>query len=312
MEVSKKLLWVYVDRDVTPEIPKRFTVSAYPTLIVLGAKQEKIHRFSGYREADPFKKELEKSLAKHELYRAGKEWDTPEPRPEKICDEGTIATLKAPSDEVPSGISFLGEHLWVAQSRKLYQLDPKTGGIVKQFDLPEGIQDLATDGKDLYALTFGWSAGLPIYVLDPATGQEKRSIVTASNKGKRAYSSRGIEFCDGKLYVLDINGTINEVDAESGEIKSTLRSSDPWVFSLAYDGKNFVCGTRTHLVFLDPKTGKVAQKIAMNYPLRAVGYHDGTYYLMEQPIFDFDKDNKSIRLWPKETKIHAFKLGTEY
>ena len=48
---SKRFVWLLVNRDRTPEVPKRFNVSAYPTLLTLGDGLEKIHRFQGFRKA---------------------------------------------------------------------------------------------------------------------------------------------------------------------------------------------------------------------------------------------------------------------
>lgn len=48
----------------------------------------------------------------------------------------------------------------------------------------------------------------------------------------------------------------------------------------------------------------LAESVAVNYSLRALTWHEGSVYLMEQPIFGFDKQNEQIRLWPKRTLIH--------
>ena len=44
--------------------------------------------------------QLKEALKRYKLYKDGKEWDTPAPRPEKISDKGEIDTLPAPSDKV--------------------------------------------------------------------------------------------------------------------------------------------------------------------------------------------------------------------
>jgi hypothetical protein len=312
VQVSRNFHWVYVDRDVTPEIPKRFNVSAYPTLLALNPKGEKIHRFSAFREAGPFKVELEKALARHAKFKAGQEWDLPDPRPDRICDQGRVDTIPAPSDEVPGGLAHLAERLWVVQGSKLFKLDPRTGKVEKEFEIPGSIQDLATDGQELFALDAAWSSGGPILVLDPATGQVKRRIVTEENRRFKSQSSRGLEWFEGSLAVLDIDGSWVLVDPADGRITARRKSRQAWVYGLALDGKRVACGSKSHLLLLDAKSGEVSDRIPLNYPVRAVGAHDGAYYLMEQPLFDFDKAHRPIRQWPKTTRIHILRLGQEY
>ena len=89
MALSRKFLWVKVDRDVTPDVPKRFGVHAYPTLLTLGAKEEKVHRTSGFKKPPEFRAQLDDALRRVALYKAGKEWDEPNPRPASVCDAGT-------------------------------------------------------------------------------------------------------------------------------------------------------------------------------------------------------------------------------
>jgi outer membrane protein assembly factor BamB len=307
--LSRKFIWVLVDRDKTPDPPKRWNVSAYPSLIVLGSKEEKIHRWSGFREPKDFLPQLEEGLQRFALYKDGKEWDTPNPRPEKLCDEGTIETLKAASDEVPSGLVVVGGVLFVAQQKLLHRIELKTGEFKQDLDLPSGIVALATDGKSLWGAHYGWTAGQPIYELDPETGKIKGEVVTEENRKNKASGTNGLTWRDGKLAVFEgTKGAIHEVDPKSGEIARTLRVKENWLAGLAFDGKHYVCGGRTHIVFVDPESGEVKRKVSVNYPLRSIAAHDGALWLMEQPQFGFDKENKPVRLWPKETAIYKLTL----
>jgi len=307
--LSRKFIWVLVDRDKTPELPKKWNVSAYPSLIVLGAKQEKVHRWSGFLEPKPFLAQLEEGLRRYALYKDGKEWDTPTARPEKLCDEGTIETIKAPGDDVPSGLVVIGGNLLVAQGGKINVLVLKTGTWGRPLPLAEGIVALATDGKALWGAHYGWTAGKPIYELDPVSAETSREIVTEANKANSSMGTNGLAWRDGKLLVFEgMRGRISEVDPKTGEVARTIETKQTWLGGLAFDGKQFVSSSKTHLLFFDADSGELKRKVAVNYPIRSIAAHDGALWIMEQPVFGFDKDNRPVRVWPKETVIYKLTL----
>lgn len=313
IEMSRAFHWVKVNRDETPEIPPRFNVSAYPSLITLGDKQERVHRFSGYMLPEPFKAQLADALRRYDLYRAGQEWDVPDPRPAQICDAPnvTIETFKAPSEEVPAGFAFIGDAMWIAHMGSLFECDA-AGKVLRAFPLDGSALDICTDGQRLYAMTGGWTAGQPIYVIDPGTGETVRSIVTEANRENKSHGAKGIEFIDGRLYILEgMGGVIREVDPEAGEVLSSIQTSERWITGLAFDGTNFITGGRDRLYFID-RQGATVSSTPVNYPLRSVGWRKdgagGAVYLMEQPIFDFDAQHQRIRLWPKEMLVYQLRF----
>jgi hypothetical protein len=304
--LSRKFLWVKVDRDRTPEVARRFSVSAYPTLLTLGRKSEKIHRFSGFRKPAAFVQELEAALRRYDLYRKGKEWDEPDPRPPGLCDEGTVETFAAPSEEVPAGIAFCGGTTWIAQGGRLHPL-----GRDASFAVAASIIDLCSDGTRLYGIDYGWTAGKPIYVLDPGTGKVIRRIVTEANRKNRAHGAKGIAWRKGRLYALEgMRGVIHEIDPETGAVTRRIETDARSLAGLAFDGRAFVAGSRDALSWLDPETGRTVRKLAVHYPLRTVGFHEGSYYLMEQPVFGHDKQHRRVRLWPKKTLVYQLTLRT--
>jgi len=311
---SKNFVWVKVDRDKTPEIPKEFNVSAYPSLLTLGTKKENIYRFQGFHEKPEFTAQLDKAQKRYDLYKNGKDWDGKESRPAKITEEGTIETIKAASSDVATGIVSLGDFLWVAHMSKtgatrLYKLDAK-GKIDATYELKEYLNGLCTDGKDLYGVSSSWTAGGPIVRIDPATGKVAATIVTEANKKNKHYGANGIAWRDGKLYVLEgLNGVINEVDPKDGTVGQEINLKTPWLVGLAFDGKHFVVGSKTHLMFFDPEKNELVRKVAVNYPLRGIGVKDDAYYLMEQPTFGFGRKHETIQIWPKETVVYKLTLG---
>ncbi len=302
---SKDFVWLLVNRDRTPEIPKRFNVSAYPTLLTLGRKFEKIDRFQGFRKAEEFLGDLDRALARWAKYRKGEEWDTPDPRPATLCDKARVETIAAPSDGVPAGLTMLGKHLWIGQLGKLYRVDPASGEVQVTYDLHRSVLDLCTDGKLLYAMESGWTAGKPIHVIDPADGKTVRQIVTAANREIKSHGAKGIAWRSGKLYVLEgARGRIHEIDPQTGNVTRRIQTPGVWLAGLDVDGDQFVTGSRDHLYHFDVETGELAAWLAVNYRLRSVAAHAGTLYLMEQPIFGFDKQHQRVQVWPKKTVVY--------
>jgi len=309
--LGQRFHWVYADRDRSPELPRRFQVSSYPTLLTVEPeKLRKVHRFSGYRDAGRCRAELEDALARWELFRAGKEWDAPKPRPDRICDRGDVTTIAAPSaDGPPGGIAFLDGRLWLVQERQLHRIDPAEGMVEATFEIPWTAEGLAADGKVLYAMEYAWTRDAPIHVIDPATGKETRSIVTKANEKNQHAGARGVAWWEGSLYVLEgAPGTIHRVDPATGEVTAKLATGETWLGGLAQDGRRFLTGSRTHLFFLDPAKGTVVEKIAVNYPLRTIAAGAGAIWLMEQPVTDHDVEHRPIRLWPKKMLIHRLRL----
>src|SRR5688572_2649527 len=109
-------------------------VSAYPSLVVLGAADENVYRFSGFKKVEPFLAELAEGLRRFALYQEGKPYDEPGARPETILDGAEVQSFAAPSEELPSGIAFVGDTMFVAQRATLFALDEK-GGVAAEHRL---------------------------------------------------------------------------------------------------------------------------------------------------------------------------------
>jgi hypothetical protein len=306
--VTKAYHWVLADRDKSPDLPKRYDVNAYPTLLVLGIQDENVHRWEGYRKAPEFGGELVEGLRRFALHRAGGRWDEPAPRPARICDQGELANFRAPSEDVPCGMTFVGEDLWIAQGGKLRRLDAKHA-VAAEFPISASVLDLTSDGRLLYAVESGWTAGEPIRVIDPATGAETRAIVTEANRSVRSHGAKGIVWRDGRLFVLDgMQGLLRVVDPATGAVERTLTTGATWLTGLDFDGTSFVTGSRTELLFLDAASGAVTRRVPVNYPLRNVAARPaepGRVWLLEQPVFGHDRLHRSVRVWPRETVVHV-------
>ena len=304
-----------VDRDKTPAIPKRLNVHAYPSLLLLGPQEENIHRFQSFMLPDRFLRELAEGQRRWKLYREGGDWGALPTRPTWAVEKGHLDSLPAPSDAVPGGIVRCGQDLYCSQQGRLFRLDPDTGKVRATIQLPFTTQDLASDGKRLWAITTTWPGKQGLMELEPLTGKVLRSLmppVAPPEKGKKArrHAARGLAWHAGKLYVLEIYGQLHEVDPESGKIQRTVETGRRWVFSLADDGRRFFAATREGLDFFDPKTLRYQESLALPRRLRSAGWSAGAYLLMEQPIFGFGKKQEKIQVFPRQgkTRIHRLRL----
>jgi len=282
-------------------------VSAYPSLLVLGRQAENVYRFSGFKLPPDFLPELDQGLQRYALYLKGEAWDSEPSRPGHIVDQGFVRAIPAPSSEVPSGLCFLGERLFVAQKDTLAELDSKDGKVLRRGTLPESVRGLCGDGQQLFAVEYGWTAGKPIYAIDAATLQVTREIVTAANKEKRGYSAAAIEYREGLLWVL-ASGGLHAVDPATGDVRQVLPLQLKQPSALAFDGAQFVIGSREGLHVVDPATGNTLRSVATHYPVRAVACRGGQLFVMEQPIWGFDRQHQRIRVWPKQDLIHVLEL----
>jgi hypothetical protein len=248
---------------------------------------------------------LEEALRRWERYRAGRVWDVPRPRPARVLDSGTITTLPAPSEAVPSGMTVLDGRLWIAQGDTLYRVDPASGAVEARFAVDPHIRDLTNDGRLIYGVAYGWTAGEPIFVYDPATGDTVRTIITAANKVNNYYAAAGIAWYQGNLLVLEGSwGRLHVVDPATGVVSRVIQSQERWLTSLEGCGDLLIATARQGLVLLDPGTGEVVLQQPANYPLRSVAYAAGVHYLMEQPVFGYDRHHGNIRVWPVRMVVY--------
>lgn len=327
---------VVIDRDFTPELPKKFSVNAYPSMLILSPKEENIFRWSGYAETEPFMRQMRTALDRYELYRTGREWDAPNPRPPHISDQGECTLLASPVDDRLNGLCFADGVLWTLYKNTLYELDPASGKTLKTHPIEgdEYFVDLASDESFLYLLPFGYTAGKAIWTFDRKAGQWGARIQTEEYKNEKTHSARGITARDGSLYVSSHHG-IQLVDPSTGKVQSTVtvQLEGYRVFGhvgLDFDGDDLVSVATIEkvklgadgkpvdnsygldeerprlpaLLRINPADGKVRDFRILNYPVNSLAFAGGNYYLSEAPVMGYDRQNQPVRLWPKTMAIH--------
>ena len=237
IELSRRFLWVKVDRDVTPKVPNRFSVRAYPTLIAMTPKAEKIHRWRGFGGLEKWMPDYQEALRRTELWAAGEEWLSEPTRPEKLCDVGELSSIPAPKEDHVWAMAFVGERLFVVQGMgrfKLHRIDAKTGQVEATLAIPDSISDLTSDGTHLYAVSSSWSKGDPVRVLDPSTGKVIREIASSRNPGKRGSFSHGIAWCNGSL-LIGSDSEIYTLNPETGECSPPQRTGVYRVTNMTFE-----------------------------------------------------------------------------
>jgi hypothetical protein len=300
---------VTIDRDRTPEIPKRFNVAAYPSVLVLGAADENVHRFQGFAKKEVHRARLEEALRRHALYREGKPWDAPDPRPAAIAEGEGVSSLPAPSDEIPGGIAALGEDLWVAQGERILRLDPATGKVRGEIGAGGGVAGIAARGDSLWLLPFDWTAGGAIRVLDPSTGKTLCEVVTEGNRKNRHSGAKGIAWHGDRLFVLEgMEGRIRELDPATGAVRATLETKRTWLGGLASDGRHLLTAGGGKLLRIDPDSGAIARERPLNYGVRCLGFREGAVLLMEQPEFGFGRSHERIQVRPRAGETRLWSL----
>src|SRR6185437_1860620 len=107
-----------------------------------------------------------------------------------------------------NGVTFDGQHVWVAAGDKLHALDPVSGETLRSIDVAAHA-GTAFDGRHLYQI-----AGDRILTIDPASGRVLATIPAPGDGG-----DSGLAWAEGTLWVGQYRDRkIHQVDPETGAI----------------------------------------------------------------------------------------------
>lgn len=154
------------------------------------------------------------------------------------------------------GVSFDGQHVWVAGGDALVCFEPASGKPVRSVPAASHA-GTAFDGRHLYQI-----AEDRIQKIDPETGRVVQSI--AAPGGGR---DSGLAWAEGTLWVGQYRDRkIHQIDPESGEILRTIASNRfvtgvTWVDGELWHGTWE--GDESDLRRVDPDTGRVLERLAM-------------------------------------------------
>jgi glutamine cyclotransferase len=155
------------------------------------------------------------------------------------------------------GVTHDGTHVWFAHGKKLAAMNPDTGAIEREIEVPADA-GTAFDGEHLYQIGED-----KIRKVDPRTG---RVLATFATPGMTKDNS-GLAWEGGTLWVGQYKGrAIHQIDATTGKVLKTLRS-DRFVTGVSFVDGDLWHGTwegdTTELRRVDPATGCVLEALEM-------------------------------------------------
>jgi glutamine cyclotransferase len=155
-----------------------------------------------------------------------------------------------------NGVTYDGQHVWLASGDKLNALDPANGTTVRAIDVPAHA-GTAFDGQHLFQI-----AEDRIQKIDPNTGRVVGSIPAPGGGG-----DSGLAWAEGTLWVgQHRERKIHEVDPQTGAVLRTIESNR------FVTGVTWVDGALWHATWeadeselrrIDPTTGEVLEALAM-------------------------------------------------
>jgi glutamine cyclotransferase len=154
------------------------------------------------------------------------------------------------------GVTYDGQHVWIATGDAMQAVDPSSGKAVRSIDVTAHAGS-AFDGKHLFQI-----AEDRIQKIDPKTG---RVLSTIPAPGAGADS--GLAWAEGTLWVGQYRERkIHQIDPETGAILRTI-TSDRFVTGVTWVDGELWHGTleadASDVRHVDPGTGEVLERIEM-------------------------------------------------
>jgi glutamine cyclotransferase len=155
-----------------------------------------------------------------------------------------------------NGVTFDGQHVWIAAGDTLKAFDPASGQTLRSIDVAAHA-GTAFDGKHLFQI-----AEDRIQKIDPDTGRVL-STIPAPGSG----SDSGLAWAEGTLWVGHPRGRkIHQIDPETGAILRTIESNRivtgvTWIDGELWHGTWE--GDESEVRRIDPRTGEVQEQLDM-------------------------------------------------
>ena len=155
-----------------------------------------------------------------------------------------------------NGVTWDGQHVWIAAEDKLVAMDPASGEPLRWLDVAAHA-GTAYDGEHLFQMSAG-----RIRKIDPGTGR-----VLATIPAPGGGDDSGLAWAEGMLWVGQYRERkIHQIDPDSGRILRTIESNRfvtgvTWVDGELWHGT--LEENRSDLRRVDPHTGEVLESLDM-------------------------------------------------
>ena len=161
-----------------------------------------------------------------------------------------------PGVEHVAGVTYDGQHVWIAAGDKLNAFDPASGETLRSIDVAARA-GTAFDGRHLFQI-----ADDRIQKIDPDTGRVLATIPSPGGGG-----NSGLAWAEGTLWVgRHRDRQIVQVDPETGAILRTI-DSNRFVTGVTWNDGELWHGTwendASELRRVDPQTGEVLESLEM-------------------------------------------------
>src|SRR5256885_1834747 len=166
-----------------------------------------------------------------------------------------------------NGVTYDGQHVWLAAGDKLNALDPASGETLRSIGIAAHA-GTASDGEHLFQI-----AEDRIQKIDPKTGRVLTTIPAPGGGGS------GLAWAEGTLWVGQYrNRKIHQVDPQTGAILRTIESKRfvtgvTWVDGELWHGTWE--GDESDLRRVDPRTGEALERVEMPTGVAVSGLQAG-------------------------------------
>ena len=154
-----------------------------------------------------------------------------------------------------NGVTYDGQHVWIAAGDSLHAFDPSSGKTLRSIDVAAHA-GTAFDGEHLFQI-----AEDRIQKIDPKTGRVLATIPAPPG------GASGLTWAEGTLWVGQYRDRkIHQIDPETGAILRTIESNRfvtgvTWIDGELWHGT--WDGDESDLRRLDPRTGEVLESLDM-------------------------------------------------
>lgn len=161
-----------------------------------------------------------------------------------------------PGVEKVGGVTYDGQHVWIAAGDKLNAFDPANGTTQRSFEMAAQA-GTAFDGEHLFQIVGG-----RIHKIDPDTGSVLATIPAPGGGG-----DSGLTWAEGSLWVgQHPERKIYQIDPETGAVLRVIESNR-FVTGVTWVDGELWHGTwendASELRHIDPRTGEVLESLDM-------------------------------------------------